>query len=74
MSSLQAARQARDAVFSAKILLEAITRLFRLGGTHAHLDTHSVQRIWRDIQTLTAHIGLRYESNFINYANLALKD
>jgi len=74
MSSLQVARHARDAAFSAKILLEAITRLFYLGGTHAHLDTNSIQRVWRDIQTLAAHIGLRYESNFINYANLALKD
>jgi len=72
LTPLQVARNARDGAFAAQLLLDAMNRVFRLSGAHAHYSTSQLQKTWRDVQTLTSHIALRPEFNFISYANQAL--
>jgi len=73
LSRLQTASHAREGAFAAKELIKSINEIFRLGGTNGQSDTNFIQKYWRDLHTLTAHVGLRREPNFMNYANLALK-
>ncbi|WP_175772516.1 hydrolase [Paraburkholderia phenazinium] len=61
------ARNARDASLAAELVLTAINRLFRLGGSNTHFSHNALQQRWRDVQTLTSHVGLRPEFNFAQY-------
>ena len=69
---LQIGRCARDASFAAQLLLDAVNRIFRLSGAQAHFSSNRVQKSWRDVQTLTSHIALRPDFNFIGYTRHAL--
>lgn len=69
---LQIGRCARDAAFAAQLLLDTVNRIFRLSGARAHDSSSLIQKSWRDVQTLTSHIALRPDFNFINYAQYAL--
>ncbi|MFZ6746194.1 acyl-CoA dehydrogenase family protein [Undibacterium sp. JH2W] len=61
------ARNGRDASLSADLVLSAVNRLFRLGGSNTHFAHNTLQRLWRDVQTLTSHIALRPDFNFAQY-------
>jgi alkylation response protein AidB-like acyl-CoA dehydrogenase len=68
MSGVLVSRNARDGSMAAELVLAAVNRLFRLGGSNNHFDKDTLQRLWRDVQTLTSHIGLRPDFNFSQYA------
>ncbi|HBP4890005.1 TPA: oxidoreductase [Pseudomonas aeruginosa] len=74
LAPVQVARCARDAAFAAQLLLDAVNRIFRLSGAQGHYSNSPVQKSWRDVQTLTSHIALRPDFNFIGYARQALAD
>lgn len=44
------------------ILCRAIDTLFRLSGSRGTFDANPIQRAWRDIHTITSHVGLNPES------------
>ena len=69
---LQIGRCARDAAFAAQLLLDAVNRIFRLSGAQAHYSSNLIQKSWRDVQTLTSHIALRPDFNFISYTRHVL--
>jgi alkylation response protein AidB-like acyl-CoA dehydrogenase len=58
----------RDAAVAAELLVEAVERLFRIGGAHARDDTSEVQRAWRDTHTVAAHGALRLDAPAGQYA------
>ncbi|MFC1436261.1 acyl-CoA dehydrogenase family protein [Streptacidiphilus sp. N1-3] len=58
----------RDAAVAAEVLVEAVERLFRMGGAHARDDTSEVQRAWRDVHTVAAHGALRLDAAACAYA------
>lgn len=61
------ARNARDGSMAAELVLAVVNRLFRLGGSNMHFEQNQLQRPWRDVQTLTSHIALRPDFNFMQY-------
>ena len=65
------ARNARDASLAAEMVLTAVSRLFKRGGSETHFEHSVLQRVWRDIQTLTSHIALRTDTNFEHYVRSA---
>lgn len=66
-----AARNARDASLAAEMVLTAVSRLFKHGGSQMHFEHSALQRVWRDIQTLTSHVALRPDINFGQYVRSA---
>jgi alkylation response protein AidB-like acyl-CoA dehydrogenase len=66
-----ASRNARDASLAAEMLLTAVSRLFKYGGSQMHFEHSALQRVWRDIQTLTSHVALRPDMNFEQYVRSA---
>ncbi|WP_162878077.1 hypothetical protein [Trinickia diaoshuihuensis] len=65
------ARNARDASLAADMVLTAVSRLFKCGGSQTHFEHNALQRVWRDIQTLSSHIALRPDMNFEHYVRSA---
>lgn len=66
-----ASRNARDASLAAEMVLTAVSRLFKCGGSQMHFEHSALQRVWRDIQTLTSHVALRPDMNFEQYVRSA---
>ncbi|KUN07198.1 hypothetical protein AQI95_11690 [Streptomyces yokosukanensis] len=53
-------RNQRDAALAAELCTTAVDRLFRAGGTRAHLDGDPLQRAWRDLSTGASHATLAF--------------
>jgi two-component flavin-dependent monooxygenase len=49
----------RDAAVGAELVVAAVDRLFRTGGSHGSDATGDFQRAWRDVHTATGHAALR---------------
>lgn len=54
-------RNARDAAYAARLLVEAANELMRSAGTSAQDQTNDLQRFWRDITVGASHAALRFE-------------
>lgn len=67
LPSVLVARNRRDASLAADLVLTSINRLFRLGGSSTRFEDNPLQRLWRDVHTLTSHIALRPDLNFAQY-------
>ena len=55
------ARAQRDQAAATDLLLGAVNRLVRHGGTNAQHDSEDLQRFWRDANTGAAHAVLQWE-------------
>ena len=51
----------RDQAAATDLLLGAVNRLVRHGGTNAQHDSEDLQRFWRDANTGAAHAVLQWE-------------
>lgn len=60
-------RGQRDSALAAELLVAAVDRLFRTGGTSATADTLALQRIWRDVHTASSHVALRFDAAALRY-------
>lgn len=49
----------RDAAVAAELVVNAVERLFRTGGSHGSKVEGELQRAWRDVHTATGHAALR---------------
>ncbi|MFG2095422.1 oxidoreductase [Streptomyces sp. NPDC048612] len=49
----------RDAAVAAELVVNAVERLFRTGGSHGGHAEGELQRAWRDVHTATGHAALR---------------
>ena len=65
------ARNARDASVAADIVLGAVRRIAEPDGSQTPVEHGPLQRVWRDIQTLSSHIALRPDMNFEQYVRSA---
>ncbi|WP_432002434.1 acyl-CoA dehydrogenase family protein [Streptomyces sioyaensis] len=52
----------RDAAVAAELVVTAVERLFRTGGSHGGCAEGELQRAWRDVHTATGHAALRLGS------------
>jgi two-component flavin-dependent monooxygenase len=65
-------RGARDTAFAVELLVSAVDRVFRAGGTSGQSETDPVQRFWRDVNTAATHVALDFESSGTAYGAWAL--
>jgi two-component flavin-dependent monooxygenase len=63
----------RDSTLAAELLVTAVGRLMTSAGTSAQVDTHPLQRYWRDVNAAASHIVLRPEGAAAAYAEGVLK-
>lgn len=57
----EVARAMRDAALAADFARTAVDRLIRAAGTGGQADDRPAQRFWRDLNTGSSHIALRFE-------------
>ncbi|MDH6222348.1 acyl-CoA dehydrogenase family protein [Streptomyces pseudovenezuelae] len=62
----------RDAAVAARMLAEAVDRLFRTGGAHIRAGAGELTRLWRDVHTVASHGVLRLEPVAGAYASAVL--
>ncbi len=51
----------RDSTVAADLLVTAVNRLMTSAGTSVQVDTHPLQRYWRDVNAAATHVVLRPE-------------
>ncbi|MBO1332628.1 acyl-CoA dehydrogenase family protein [Streptomyces sp. VRA16 Mangrove soil] len=67
-----AVRGARDTALATELLVTAVDRVFRAGGTSGQAETDPLQRFWRDVNTAATHVALDFESSGAAYGAWAL--
>lgn len=68
----EGARAQRDQAVAADLLVGAVNRLMRTGGTSALNEDEDLQRFWRDANAGASHAVLRWEPAARRYAAAAL--
>lgn len=63
------ARHGRDSALAVELLVTAVDRLFRSGGTRAQSDSHPLQRAWRDAHAAGSHVALQFDSGAAAYVD-----
>jgi alkylation response protein AidB-like acyl-CoA dehydrogenase len=66
------ARVSRDLAYVTRELTEAVDSLYYLSGAHGLFDGDPMQRAFRDIHAINAHIGLRWEPLAATYVRSVL--
>ncbi|BBA97260.1 putative hydrolase [Actinacidiphila reveromycinica] len=56
-----ARRNRRDCALALQMLIGAVDRLLRIGGTRAQDDGHPLQRYWRDVRSVSSHAVMQFE-------------
>jgi len=62
----------RDGAFSAELCERAVDVLFKAGGGGALFDDHPLQRAFRDVHAVTAHISMIWEPQATTFGRVAL--
>jgi len=62
----------RDGAFSAGLCERAVDVLFKCGGGGALFDDHPLQRAFRDVHAVTAHISMIWEPQATTFGRVAL--
>ena len=62
----------RDGAFSAEMCERAVDVLFKAGGGGALFDDHPLQRAFRDVHAVTAHISMIWEPQATTFGRVAL--
>ena len=68
----QRVRYRRDQGYIAKILVQAVNRLFEVAGGRGIYDSSDLQRFHRDIHAATHHVGLTWDPKIQLYGQLRL--
>ncbi|MCM2414290.1 acyl-CoA dehydrogenase family protein [Streptomyces sp. RKAG290] len=68
VTSLEAARNTRDASLAMELLVTAVNRIFGAAGTGGQSVTGPLQRFWRDVNAASSHVGLQFEPAASAYA------
>ncbi|GAA4827646.1 acyl-CoA dehydrogenase family protein [Saccharopolyspora rosea] len=68
------ARSGRDCALAVELLVDAIDRLFRAGGTSAQAEGSALQRAWRDVHAGASHRVLRFDTAADGYAQSLLAE
>lgn len=69
---LNVARASRDCALAADLAVLALNRLFRSAGTSVQQESASMQRFWRDVNSASSHVVLRFESAAAGFAERIL--
>lgn len=67
-------RSGRDCALAVELLVDAIDRLFRAGGTSAQAEGDALQRAWRDVHAGASHRVLRFDTAADAYAQSLLAE
>ncbi|MEV0740650.1 acyl-CoA dehydrogenase family protein [Streptomyces sp. NPDC050549] len=67
-----AVRGARDLALAVELLVSAVDRVFRAGGTSGQSSSDPVQRFWRDVNSAASHVALSFETTGASYGAWAL--
>ena len=67
-----AARVGRDFGFCAKLMVQAVDRLFAVAGARGLNEGNALGRHWRDIHAMANHVALNTESLFQGFGRQAL--
>ncbi|EWC60648.1 Pigment protein [Actinokineospora spheciospongiae] len=67
----EVARGARDAAFAIDVLTGAVNRIFRAAGTGGQVADGLLQRLWRDVNSISTHQALQFEPAARNYTRTA---
>lgn len=67
-----AVRGPRDTALAADLLVSAVDRVFRSGGTSGQSTSDPVQRFWRDVNSAATHVALSFENSGTAYGAWAL--
>jgi len=70
LTLLDRARAQRNAAFATRLCVEAVDNLFEASGGSGLHDGHPVQRAWRDMHAVAAHISLRWDGNAEHYGRI----
>jgi 3-hydroxy-9,10-secoandrosta-1,3,5(10)-triene-9,17-dione monooxygenase len=62
----------RDFTFAVRTVVKAMNSLIQVGGASAMFDDNSLQRAWRDVQTIACHVYLNFENAAENFGRLQL--
>ncbi|MDA5285608.1 acyl-CoA dehydrogenase family protein [Streptomyces sp. NPDC054904] len=60
-SELELVRSPADCAFAVEQLVDVVERLLRSAGSAAQLAGHPLQRIWRDVHSLSSHVALEFD-------------
>jgi alkylation response protein AidB-like acyl-CoA dehydrogenase len=66
-------RYQRNRIYSARLCLQAITRLFEAGGAHSVYSSEPLQRFFRDAMVASHHASLNWDGVREQYGRLALQ-
>jgi alkylation response protein AidB-like acyl-CoA dehydrogenase len=69
----ETARNLRDCSLAADMAVTAVDRLFRQAGTRGQSTSGVMQRLWRDVTTISTHVALQFEPAARSYADQLLK-
>ena len=67
-----AARVGRDFGLCAKLMVQAVDRLFAVAGARGLSETNALARHWRDVHAMANHVALNSESLFQAFGRQAL--
>jgi 3-hydroxy-9,10-secoandrosta-1,3,5(10)-triene-9,17-dione monooxygenase len=62
----------RDFCFAIRTVVKATNSLIQVGGATAMFDDNSLQRAWRDVQTIACHVYLNFEAAAENFGRIQL--
>ncbi|MGN5377596.1 hypothetical protein ACQ4WX_07380 [Streptomyces lasalocidi] len=57
-----AVRGPRDLALAVGLLVSAVDRIFKAGGTTSHFEADPLQRFWRDVNTAASHVIFDFET------------
>lgn len=66
------ARARRDHAFSTTLLRPAMQTLLLMGGGMGIRESNHIQRAFRDLQALSVHVGVNWETTSIQYGSVAV--
>lgn len=65
-------RAGRNATYAVRQCVEVVERCMQFSGGNGLFETHPVQRGWRDVHGVAAHVGFGIDSAYGTYGNLLL--
>ena len=65
-------RAGRNATYAVRQCVEVVERCMQFSGGNGLFETHPVQRGWRDVHGVAAHVGFGVDSAYGTYGNLLL--
>jgi 3-hydroxy-9,10-secoandrosta-1,3,5(10)-triene-9,17-dione monooxygenase len=74
LSQTEQIRYQRNRIYAARLAVQAINRLFEIGGAHSVYASRSLQRFFRDANVASQHTSLHWDRVKEQYGRLALNE